>query len=265
MGTTPVASALSGSIRAGAEAAIVPGPLQLFGQGEAFGWPGLEPRWGPGAKQGVGTARSDGSRVWFTIAEGVLTEIFYPYVDVANTRDLQFLVTDGETFFHEERRDLRHTVSYADQRAPAYLVASVDPRGDYLLSKIIICDPDADAVVMRVRFEPLTERARRYRLFLLVAPRVGNRGCGNTARVLASGRRRFLVASRDDAVFAVTATAPFCRTSAGFVGSSDGWQDLHDNFQMDWGFATATDGHVALTAELDVRRQREFIVAIAFG
>lgn len=239
--------------------------LYLVGQGEAFGWPGLEPRWASGAKQGVGTACSERSRVWFTMAEGVLTEIFYPHVDVANTRDLQVLVTDGERFFHEERRDLQHTVSYADPNAPAYLVASVDPGGEYLLSKIVIADPDADAVVMRVRFEPLTERARRYRLFLLVAPRVGNRGYGNTARVLASGRRRFLVASRDDAVVAVTTSAPFRRTSAGFVGYSPGWQDLHDNLQMDWEFATATDGHVALTAELDVRREREFTVAIAFG
>lgn len=79
------------------------GSLYLVGRGEAFGWPGLEPRWAPGAKQGVGTACSERSRVWFTMAEGVLTEIFYPRVDVANTRDLQFLVTDGERFFHVER------------------------------------------------------------------------------------------------------------------------------------------------------------------
>jgi glucoamylase len=248
-----------------AEPATRLGPLHLIGHGEAFGWPGLEPRWAPGAKQGVGTARSDNSRVWFTIAEGVLTEIFYPYVDVANTRDLQFLVTDGDTFFHEERRGLRHTVSYADQRAPAYLVASVDPRGDYLLSKIIICDPDADAVVMRVRFEPLTERANSYRLYLLFAPQIGNRGYGNAARVVGCGLHRFLVASRDKVVAAVAASVGFRRASAGFVGHSDGWQDLHGNLRMDWTFATATDGHVALTGEIDLRKHRDFSVAVAFG
>lgn len=265
MGTTRVASSLAGPVSAGAERAIVPHALQLIGHGEAFGWPGLEPRWAPGAKQGVGTARSNGSRVWFTMAEGVLTEIFYPSVDVANTRDLQFLVTDGKTFFHEERRDLHHTVTYADQQAPAYLVASVDPRGDYLLSKTIICDPDADAVVMRVRFEPLTERAKSYRLYLLFAPRIGNRGYGNAARVVGVDSHRFLVASREKVVAAVAASVGFRKTSAGFVGHSDGWQDLHDDLQMDWMFAAAIDGHVALTGEIDLRKHRDFSVAVAFG
>lgn len=222
--------------RVSAEAQRAPS-FYPVGRGEAFGWPGLEPRWASGAKQGVGTACSGGSRVWFTIAEGVLTEIFYPHVDTPSTRDLQFLVTDGEAFFHEERRDLQHTVSYAERDAPAYLVASADPRGDYLLAKVVVSDPDADAVVMHVRFMPLTARAERYRLFLLFAPHVKNRGYGNSARILASGRRRFLVASREDITTAVAASVPFRKASAGFVGYSDGWQDLHDNFQMDWEFA----------------------------
>ncbi|MEW6321325.1 MAG: glycoside hydrolase family 15 protein [Acidobacteriota bacterium] len=239
--------------------------LYPVGRGEAFGWPGRDLRWAPAAKHGVGTACSEHSRVWFTMAEGILTEIFYPRVDVANTRDLQFLVTDGASVFHEERRHLQHTVSYADPRAPAYLVASVDPLGEYLLSKVVITDPDADTVLMRVTFEAFTERARRFRLFLLAAPHVKNCSAGNAARVLASGRQRFLVASRDDLALAITTSTPFRRTSAGFVGHSDGWQDLRDNFSLDWEFATATDGHVALTGEIDLRRRRDFVVAIGFG
>jgi glucoamylase len=248
-----------------AEAAAQLGPLHLVGHGEAFGWPGLDSHWAPGAKQGVGAAWSDRSRVWFTIAQGVLTEVFYPYVDVPNTRDLQFLITDGETFFQEERRDLQHTITYADQQAPAYVVASVDPRGEYLISKIIVADPDADAVLLRTRFDPLTERAKSYRLFLLFAPRVKNQGFGNRARVLGRGSHRFLTASREDVAVAVATSVGFRRASAGFVGRSDGWQDLHDNLQMDWIFAEATGGHVALTGEIDLRRQREVTVALAFG
>ena len=51
-----------------------------------FGSPGAEPSWSPASKQGVGTAMSDESKVWFTIAGGVLTEVFYPGVDVANIK-----------------------------------------------------------------------------------------------------------------------------------------------------------------------------------
>ena len=39
---------------------------------------GLEPRWTHGNKDGVGTAYSGSSRLWFTIFRGVLTEVFYP-------------------------------------------------------------------------------------------------------------------------------------------------------------------------------------------
>ncbi|MBC7287474.1 MAG: hypothetical protein H5T86_05395, partial [Armatimonadetes bacterium] len=42
--------------------------------GAAFGAPGLHPKWTTSAKQGFGTAASRASRVWFTIARGVLTE-----------------------------------------------------------------------------------------------------------------------------------------------------------------------------------------------
>src|SRR5215831_21372753 len=74
----------------------------------AFGAPGTEPRWTRSAKEGIGTAYHTGCRVWFTLSHGIINEIYYPNVDCPNTRDLQFLITDGESFCHEERRDLDH-------------------------------------------------------------------------------------------------------------------------------------------------------------
>src|SRR5262249_7845758 len=55
------------------------------------------------------------------------------------------------------------------------------------------------------------------------------------------------------------------RTSCGFVGFSDGWQDLHDNFQMDWEFGNAEDGNIALTGEIDLAQGSQFTIALAFG
>ncbi|MFQ5517985.1 MAG: hypothetical protein ACE5E8_10485, partial [Acidimicrobiia bacterium] len=63
----------------------------------AFGRPGIEPRWTSGAKDAVGTALSAGSHVWFSVARGILTEIYWPTIDRPQVRDLQFLITDGET------------------------------------------------------------------------------------------------------------------------------------------------------------------------
>jgi len=44
--------------------------------GEAFGAPGMAPRWTSSAKEGLGTALSTGSRIWFTISHGILNEIY---------------------------------------------------------------------------------------------------------------------------------------------------------------------------------------------
>ena len=85
----------------------------------APGWPGIPPRWTSSAKSGAGTALNLHSRVWFTLSHGIVNEIYYPHVDQPNTRDFQFLISDGETFCHEEKRDLEHEVFcclYLDKR-----------------------------------------------------------------------------------------------------------------------------------------------------
>jgi len=67
----------------------------------APGSPGTEPHWSRSAKDGIGTAYNTSCRLWFTLSQGIVTELYYPTVDTPNTRDLQFLITDGETFCHE--------------------------------------------------------------------------------------------------------------------------------------------------------------------
>src|SRR5258705_8479705 len=65
----------------------------------APGGPGIEPRWTRGAKVAVGTAYSTSSRVWYTLDHRCITEVYFPTIDSPQIRDLQFLITDGETFF----------------------------------------------------------------------------------------------------------------------------------------------------------------------
>ena len=62
-----------------------------------------------------------------------------------------------------------------------------------------------------------------------------------------------LTAHKGDTWLALAATAPFVRCSCGYVGTTDGWQDLMQNLQMDWEFDCAQDGNIALLGELDVR------------
>jgi glucoamylase len=60
----------------------------------------------------VGAAYSTSRQVWFTVSGGISNEIYYPTIDRPQVRDLQYLVTDGKTFFHDIRQHLTSIVEY---------------------------------------------------------------------------------------------------------------------------------------------------------
>ena len=96
--------------------------MDTSGNSVAMGAPGIEPRWTSSAKEGVGTAYHTSCRLWFTLSHGIINEIYYPHVDQPNTRDFQFLITDGESFCHEEKRDLTHQIEYPERDAELEIV-----------------------------------------------------------------------------------------------------------------------------------------------
>lgn len=233
--------------------------------GEASGHPGLAPNWTSSAKQGIGTSLSAASPVWFTLGHGILNEIYFPSVDTANTRDAQYLVVDETSFMHEEKRHMKHSVEYSDPRSLAFRQTNTDHQGRYRIVKETISDANAPVVLVHTRFEPLRPEANNYRIYTLVAPHIGNQGMDNSARSITVDGRDCLVAERAGRALAVIASIPFLKRSCGFVGASDGWTDLNDNFRMDWEFASASSGNIALIGELDTRHEREWVLAIGFG
>jgi glucoamylase len=236
-------------------------------QGEAFGAPGMEPRWTSSVKDAVGTAYSASSRAWFTASHGILNEIYHPTIDRAQVRDMEFLVTDGETFFHEEKRDLQSSFEYIHPEALGVRYVNRDPEGRYALTKEIICDPHHSVVLTRVRLEGHEALLPRMKVYALLAPHLDGGGAGNTARALEIAGHRMLLAWKNEWSLAMAASCGFSRLSCGFVGASDGWRDLMENFQMDWEFGSATDGNIAVMGELDLTRAGgpEFTVAIGIG
>src|ERR1035441_2149589 len=112
----------------------------LDDDGPAFGAPGVAPTWTSSKKDAVSTAYSASSRVWFTVSHGTLNEIYYPTIDRPQTRDMELLFTDGETFFHEEKRDLKYEFHYIDHNAPAIRLIGNDPQGRYTVTKEIVSD-----------------------------------------------------------------------------------------------------------------------------
>ena len=147
-------------------------------QGEAFGTPGMEPRWTSSVKDAVGTAYSASSRIWFTCSHGILNEIYHPTIDHPQVRDMGFLVTDGETFVHEEKRDLISTFEYIDPEALGVRYVNCDPEGRYSLTKEIICDPHHAVVLTHVRLEGDKESAASAESLCSVGSAPGRRGHG---------------------------------------------------------------------------------------
>lgn len=232
----------------------------------APGWPGIPPRWTSSAKSGVGTSLGADSRVWFTMSHGILNEVYYPRVDQACTRDLGLIVTDGRDYFSEEKRDARSELSAPYEGVPAYRVQNTCRNGRYRIEKEIISDPLRDVVLQRTSFVPLQGDLESYHLYALLASHLRNFGMGNTAWCGDYKGVPMLFAERDGSALALACSAPWAKMSVGYVGISDGWQDLHLHRLMLWEYGRAENGNVALTGEIDLKGSGgRFVLALGFG
>jgi glucoamylase len=237
----------------------------LNDDGAAFGAPGMPPRWTSSQKDAVSTAYAASSRIWFTVSHGTLNEVYFPTIDRPQVRDMELLFTDGETFFHEEKRDLNYDFHYSDPEAPIVRVSAVDAEERYSVTKEFISDPHHPVVIINVKIAGDEAVLSRLKCYVLLAPHLDGGGAGNSARSLMLSGQRTLLAWKNNSSLAMGADCGFSRSSCGFVGRSDGYQDLCANMKMEWQFGQALNGNIAVMGEIEVSRNREFTVAIAFG
>ncbi|HKQ72122.1 MAG TPA: glycoside hydrolase family 15 protein [Blastocatellia bacterium] len=231
----------------------------------APGGPGIEPRWTRGAKVAVGTAYSTSSNVWYTLDCGCITEVYYPTIDSPQIRDLQFLITDGETFFHDERRNFVGQIDCVSEAALGFEVINREKEGRYSIHKTILGDPHQNCLLVRARLEAPAELAPKLRMYVLCAPHLEIGGWHNNGEVLRRRGCAFLTAHRGNTWLVIGASIPFTECSCGYVGVNDGWTDLADNYRLDWQYESALDGNIALTGGLDLSRGAEFTIGLAFG
>jgi len=232
----------------------------------APGWPGIPPRWTSSAKTGVGTALNQHSKIWFTTSHGIVNEVYFPRVDQACTRDLGFMVTNGRDFFSEEKRHCTFENKPFEPGIPAYELINTETNGRYCIRKEILTDPYRNVLLQKIRFEPLQGQLSDYRLYALLSPHLGNCGSQNTAWIGDYKGVPMFLAKHDGAALAFACSIPWKKMSVGFVGSSDGWQDLSSHFQMQWEYQCAENGNVACTGEIDLSASNgEFILALGFG
>jgi glucoamylase len=219
---------------------------------QAPGAPGIAPRWTSSAKTGVGTALTANSQVWFTLSHGILNEIYYPRTDFACTRDLGLIVTAAGGFFSEEKRHTQHETHWFEHGVPAFELINTCQRGRYRIHKCVITDPHRDVVLQHIRFEVLQGEVGDYRLFVLLAPHLVNGGYDNSAWLGEHKGDPMLFAEGGGTALALASSQRWRQRSAGFVGCSDGWQDLMRNGQLTQLYTCAEHGNVALCGELDI-------------
>jgi glucoamylase len=73
-------------------------------------------------------------------------------------------------------------------------------------------------------------------------------------------------AQHDGTTLSLASSAPWKKKSVGFVGASDGWQDISQHFQMEWEYTRAENGNIAFTGEIDLAASNgQFVLALGFG
>ncbi|HUB68712.1 MAG TPA: glycoside hydrolase family 15 protein [Candidatus Methylacidiphilales bacterium] len=144
------------------------------------------------------------------------------------------------------------------------MITNTHRSGRYRIRKEIVADPDSDLLLQRTRFEVLEGNPDDYHLYFLLAPHLGDEGRRNSASFGSYKGTSFLFAKSRHAALAISCSTGWKGRSAGYVGASDGWQDLSRHKRMLWHYNLAADGNVAVTGEVLLRGQ-SFVLAIGFG
>src|SRR2546421_363278 len=151
LGLTTTASGARPALAAGTAATDGPGALSHFDLAR---------------KDCVGTARNDSSKVWFTVAGGILSDVYSPTVDNTNVETLQLVVTDGATFTDLQSRDTTYTVRSTDRSGMVCEVTSTARSGRYRLVTEDVTDAARDSVVMSTRLKALVGSVRDYQVYV---------------------------------------------------------------------------------------------------
>lgn len=230
-----------------------------FTTDQAPGSPGIALNWCNGAKQMVGTSLGT-ARVWFTIGQGILNEIYYPRVDIPQVRDLGFIISDDAGFWQELKRVENCRVECAEAGIPAVTITHQHPR--FTFTQRIALEPSRDVLLVEITLQG-DENLKPY---VLLAPHLGGTSHDNRAEVGHFHARRILSATQGPFGLALAAVDAqqhdaLGAGSAGYTGISDGWQDFNHNGRLQAHYRQAGPGHVALTGSLP----RHAVLALGFS
>ena len=179
---------------------------------------GADAHWPTAAKVGFGTAYDLRSKVWFTLADGMLTEVFYPTLDKPNVQSLQFLIVTPEGKIEREHADTLHSVELQDGgRSLSFRQLNRAKNGQYIVYKTYVTDPARNVLLIDVSFRAWNRDSNDYKLYALYDPSLNNSGMHDSA--WSEGNALF--ASDENVASALVSQPAFAENSSGYSGEID--------------------------------------------
>ena len=275
------AAALFAAVPIASAATATPQGVQPSGQ--APGAPGAQSFLDVARKDCFGTARNTTSKVWFTVAGGVLSDVFSPNIEATNVNTVQYIVTDGHSFADLQQRDMTYSLASPDRSGMVCRVTSTDRAHGFRLVSDYITDPARASVLVHTTLAPIgndADAVSKLKVYVRYDATVDNSGGGGTTNGGANDATvdpsSTALVSTDTAAptgpfaaqvaGALVADRPFLAESSGFVGTpSDGLDQLDTHHQLVNDYRSATNGNVVQTALLDTSPGRPFTLALGFA
>jgi glucan 1,4-alpha-glucosidase len=241
---------------------------------------------GPGAtswfdlarKDCVGTATGTGSKVWYTVAGGVLSDVYEPTVDNTNVSTLQYVVTDGH-FTDLQTRDLTYTVA-ADRTGMTCTVTATSAAHGYQLVTTYVTDPARDTVLLHTELRG--HHTNGLHVYARLDTHVNGNGGGGTTNggadtgtvvsgvpVVSDTSTVSQAANRDYAVptfMALRSSNEHGAATVGYAGTaSDGLTALDATHKLGATYDSAPNGHIVAVSDVTPRHGGNIDLALGFG
>lgn len=255
-----------------ASAAITISPAAAGNSGSATG---VSSYFGMGRKDCVGTAQNTTSKIWYTVANGVLSDVYGATVDITNLQSLQYIVTDGSSWTDLQASDMTYTAA-VDSTGMSCTITSTptDSSHDYTLTTTYITDTASNTVLIKTTMTGASGLNTYVRMNSAVngnggggdASSGGNMG-GDTATVdgnaLVSFDTNTSVAAQNATYMtpqylSLTANAAFGAVANGYAdpvdctsNCQDPLTELENDFKLSADTSTVSNGNVVQVAQLN--------------
>mgnify|MGYP000272854484 CR=1 FL=1 len=196
--------------------------------------------WAYSAKTGVGAsyeAYVDGaykaggktgavSKVWFSIADGVLTETMYGLIHEAQIKQMRIAVQTATGLAVEgadttSKTEYLHVDAAGRPLSPAYKVTTTDKQGRFEIEKRIFTDPDRNSLFVRVTVRALKGPVTP---FLVLEPHMANTGTGDVGAAAGGA----LTAHEGKAFLSLKGSRLFVKAAAAPLKDNDALAILKD-------------------------------------